>query len=163
MKVHHSMCWLRAVCNAWITAARFPVTGDLNCLFGCSEGDALRHYVVCPALWRSVFRATAFVVPSLLCDRLCLRNCSPESVVSLCVASHTLHSLRGRRARPVPEHVLVSLPYQMFYTQRPLLIIYHSSLTSFEWPLISGKKRMLFSEYPVVSCQDIFTSLTRIN
>jgi len=31
MQVHHTICWLRAISNAWITAARFPASGALNC------------------------------------------------------------------------------------------------------------------------------------
>ena len=85
------LCWLKAISGAWCTSARFPLSPQHSCLYGCAARDELNHYLICPVLWQIARESLSLSEDSVLVEeRLCCIHPS-LSKLQLLAFAHTLY------------------------------------------------------------------------
>ena len=89
--VYLRLCWLKAISGAWCTSARFPLSPQHSCLYGCAARDELNHYLICPVLWQIARESLSLSEDSVLVEeRLCCIHPS-LSKLQLLAFAHTLY------------------------------------------------------------------------
>ena len=103
-----ALCWLKTICNGWVTSARIRQSNAIFqnfharscCLFGCShdEPDALVHYVHCIPLWSAVQDLIPqFVLSPFGEDILGVSSPSRAQFLGVLLGFHIYHTLKGEQ------------------------------------------------------------------